>query len=358
MSFDATHPIDLPELPAAKLDHNRFNKLLLQARTEIAELKGYTLALPNPMLLLSPIIIREAIASSEVENIHTTAAEVLQEQLFSENEQKDPNREVLHYREALLRGNEELKKIPVSSRLIKLICKKLLPEGDGNFRRNQNKIINDQTGETLFTPPPANEINRLMSNWEKYVNDTGESEDPLIKCIISHYQFEAIHPFNNGNGRTGRILMVLYLVQTDLLHIPNLFISGYINRHKSDYYNLLQNISKRGNWDEFIEFMLVGFYEQAKETTKTFFKVKTLFDRVKKEISEVLPDIYSAELVEAIFNNPVISPLKLAEALKKHRTTTSRYLHKLRDNGLLVDAKVGRYHLFANLPLVEILKGN
>src|SRR6185295_13820981 len=208
MSFKPTYPFDLPELPP-EIDCNNatFTKWLIKARTELGELKGYSHALPNPMLLLSPAIIKESVASSEIENINTTVEKVLQQRLFPEAEQKTENKEVLRYKDAVQYGYESMNKVSLSNRLILGIHKELLRDRSHGYRSNQNRIENSVTGEVLYTPPPANEIPRLISNWEKYLHNTADETDPLIKCAISHYQFEAIHPFGDGNGRAGRILM-------------------------------------------------------------------------------------------------------------------------------------------------------
>ncbi len=357
MSFSAAYPFKLPLLPPnIKLKTDQLNNLILKARTEIAELKGYMYAMPNPFLLMSPTILQESVASSNVENINTTVEEVLQQQLFPESEQKQPDKEVLHYRDAMLYGFEQLKKIPISTRLILGIHKKLLPKREGNYRRVQNKIVNDRTEETLYTAPHANEISSLMSNWEYFINNTKDGIDPLIKCAIAHYQFEAIHPFKDGNGRTGRILMVLHLVQQELLHLPILFVSGYINKNRTDYYQLLLNVTINYQWEDFIEFMISAFYLQAKYTKELFFKTMDLFEKVKNKIKTKHRKIYSGDLVELIFTYPIITPTVLSEKLNIHYTTASRYLIALGKSGILKDAKISKYHLFINNQLINILK--
>ena len=357
MSFSATYPFDLPVLPP-NIDCNSatFNKALLLARTELAELKGYSSSLPNPMLLLSPAIIKESVASSEIENINTTIEKVLQQQLFPETEQKIENKEVIRYKDAIITGFEKLNKIPISNRLILSIHKQLLQDRSHGYRKNQNRIENTLTGEVLYTPPAATEIARLISNWEKYIHTTDESIDPLIRCAISHYQFEAIHPFSDGNGRTGRILMVLYLVQEQILHYPILFISGYINRNRADYYRLLRQVTTDGNWCEFIEYMLRGFYLQAKETKEQMLKVRDLLFHYKTEIKKKCPNIYSSDLVETMFSYPIITPVKLGSLLDIHYTTATRYLKQLTENKFLQHQRLGKYQLYVNKKLLMILK--
>jgi Fic family protein len=241
MPFDPTYPYPLNTLPPkAAIANTDFGDLLLKARVELAELKGASGQIPNPLLLTAPVIIRESVASSNIENINTTLADVLQWQLFPASEQRQPDKEVLRYREAVTWGFNHYGKYALSSRLITGIQSHLIPDGSGQYRREQNQIADLASRESLYTPPIASDIPRLIGNWENYVNAEDASIDPLIRAIIAHYQFEAIHPFRDGNGRTGRILIVLQLIQSGLLHFPILYISGYINQHRSEYYRRLR----------------------------------------------------------------------------------------------------------------------
>ena len=355
MSFDPTYP--LPLLPP-KIDFKnpKFLDLLLKARTELAELKGYSFSMPNPIILINPINIKESVASSNIENINTTIVKVLQNQLFPEAEQRAPDKEVLHYRDAVLWGFKHLKTYPVANRLILGIQKKLLPKIPGEYRKQQNQIKNMTTDKVLYTPPIASDIPKLMSNWENFVNKKGDSIDPLIKCAIGHYQFESIHPFNDGNGRTGRILMVLQLIQDDILNLPILFISGYINKNRNEYYRSLRAITTHKKWDDFIIFMLKGFYVQAKEAKNLLFKIMQHFSEFREAVKKNHKKIYSADLVEMLFSYPIISPVKLANELGIHYTTASRHLMKLSRAGLLKEGKYGKYHLFINDSLIRLMK--
>lgn len=356
MSFDPTYPHRLASLPPqTAIANTDFGDLLIKTRVELAELKGACGQIPNPLLLMSPAIIRESVASSNIENINTTLADVLQWQLFPEAEQRQPDKEVLRYREAMDWGFQNAERYALSSRLITGIQKRLIPDGNGQYRREQNQIANLASRESLYTPPIANDIPTLIGNWENYANNVDESLDPLIRVIISHYQFEAIHPFRDGNGRTGRILMILQLIQYDLLQFPVLYISGYINQHRSDYYNHLLAVTKEQNWHSFIEYMLQGFYIKAMETHDDLKKITILFDQIKEQIRSENKKIYGLDLVEALFTYPVITPTKLASELNMHYTTTSRYLSQLAEMGILKDTKFGKHHLFANHKLLKIL---
>jgi len=358
MSFSATHPFDLPELPPQIKGNEKFTKWLLKTRTELGELKGYSFALPNPMLLLSPAIIKESVASSEIENINTTVEKVLEQQLFPEREQKIENKEVLHYKDAVIWGFDQMKNVPLGNRLILGIHKQLLHERSYGYRKTQNRIENSLTGYVLYTPPSANDIHRLIGNWEKYIHDSNDDDgiDPLIKCAIAHYQFEAIHPFGDGNGRTGRILMILYLVHAGLLHYPILYISGYINRNRSEYYKLLRGVTTNNKWHDFIEYMLRGFYLQAKETKEQLFKVMELLASYREKIKKECPNIYSADLVEILFSFPIITPVRFGTLLNIHYTTATRYLKQLNEKKFLEHRQVGKYQLYINKKLMTILR--
>lgn len=357
MSFNSSLPHKLAFLPP-KIDfkNQQFLEVLLKARTEIAELKGYSFSMPNPMLLISPAIIKESVASSNIENINTTIVDVLKNQLFPEAEQREPDKEVLRYREALLWGFKELKKgMPISTRIILGIQRRLMPEAHGEYRKLQNQIENSLTKEILYTPPIASEIPGLIKNWEEFVNEKNDIIEPLIKCAITHYQFESIHPFDDGNGRTGRILMVLQLLKSDLLALPILYISGYINKNKSEYYKLLRNVTANEKWDEFIMFMLNAFYFQARETKEMLFKVMTLFFEFKGNLKKDYKKIYSADLAETLFSLPIITPVRLASELEIHYTTASRHLNELVKGGVLKEKKFGKYHFFINEQLLKLM---
>ncbi|MEO8581682.1 MAG: Fic family protein [Patescibacteria group bacterium] len=362
MQQNAVYPFQLPLLPPkASFNDPAITKLVLDARVKLAELNGLTFSLANPFLLLSPAIIKESIASSEIENIHTTILNVLENQLFPEDEQKKPDKEVLRYREAALWGFNKRKKLPISSRLIQGIHKKLLPDLAGSFRITQNAILDGKTKEIIYTPPVQTEISNLMGNLENFINQQNglvtPDWDPLIQIAMCHYQFESIHPFNDGNGRTGRILMVLQLVDKNILSLPTLYISGYINKNKNAYYQLLRTVTKTGKWEEYILFMLQGFADQATETTLLALKIKNLFQEQKQELKSVYGKIYSADLLESMFSFPVISPVKLGSELAIHYGTASRYLVQLEKGGFLQSKWVGKYHFFANIKLLKLIHG-
>ncbi len=358
MSFQPTYPYDdLPLLPP-KLDWRdpQYLDTLLQARTELGVLDGLSFSVPNPALLLSPAILKECVASSNIENIHTTLLDVLESQLFPEEERRAPDKEALRYSDAIHWGAEQVKNLALSTRLILGVENKLIPNRQEGYRKQQNKISNSTSKEILYTPPSAPEVPRLISNWENFVNGKDDGIDPLVKCAIAHYQFEAIHPFEDGNGRTGRILMVLQLMEYGLLHWPILYISGYINANRSEYYRLLRAVTSDGKWGDFIAFMLKGFHHQAKKTKKTLIEIMALLLKMKEEIKAKHRKIYSADLVEALFEYPIINPVKLGGEIGVHYVTASSRLHALAEAGVLKSKKHGKYQLFINERLLQLLR--
>lgn len=343
----------LSELDSINFD--QFDKQLIDVHKQIGILKGACYGLPNPQLLLSPTVLREALASSEIENIVTTLADVLQAQLFSEAEQQTADKEVLRYNHALSHGLAILKDVPIGSRLIKEVHDILDPDEKG-YRRTQNALINERTKEVVYTPPASNSIPELITDLEKFIHDGNDEVDPILVTIITHYQFEAIHPFGDGNGRTGRILMVLCLTHFGLLDLPVLFISGYINNNKSEYYEAIRKVTDEGDWEGYINYMLNAFREQAIESTDILLKIKDLHEEVKRKIRSELPKIYSRDLVDAIFNQPFITPTRYGEMLKVTYQTGSSHLKSLEKIGVMQSVKVGKYLFFANVALLDLLR--
>ena len=239
-----------------------------------------------------------------------------------------------------------------SGRLVIGIHKEILPEGTPGYRKTQNRIANSATGQTIFTPPPPNGLSRLLSNWERFVNSEDDGIDPLVKCALAHYQFEAIHPFGDGNGRTGRILIVLFLVQARLLSLPILYVSGYINENRNHYYRLLRGVTSENDWIDWTVFMLKGFYLQAKSTKEALLKITAMLGEMKEQIRSTHKKLYSSDLIEALFAYPIITPVNLARKLEVDYRTASRYLATLAKGNVLKDSYVG----YANKRLLSLLK--
>jgi Fic family protein len=360
MTYNKEYPYnDLPLVPPVQSLHSSlFSDALIKARAEIAELKGYLHSMPiDPMLIISPSILRESLASSEIENIHTTLADVLQAQLLFEDSTtgSGADKEVLRYRSALMWGFDHVGEYGISTRLIVEIQHMLLPDKVYGYKKEQNYIGVSGTKEKIYTPPDPTQVNRLMYNWENFVNISDGTLDPLIRCAIAHYQFEAIHPFEDGNGRTGRILMVLHLIQEGLLSLPTFFISGYLIQHRSAYYAHLRDIPTTNNWEAYILFMLDAFYHQARETKQVVLSAKLAYDQFMLSLKDNYPALYSADLVNALFKYPIINPSKLSDEMGVHRVTASKYLKEMSENGLLKEMKSGTYRLYINHTLLDAL---
>lgn len=354
--FSSAIPYHLPLLPpAADFRVPELYEILPDVRAALGELKGYAELLPNPLLLLSPAIIKESLASSEIENIHTTLEDVLQQNIFPETEQRPENKEVLRYREAILLGYEEMQRLPLSRRMIEGIQNKLMPGKYAGFRTVQNRIANQNTGEVLYTPPSAENLGDLISNLESFYHNEEIVLDPLIKTAISHYQFEAIHPFLDGNGRTGRILIVLELIHRKVLNLPVLYISGYINEHRDEYYRLLRKVSTEGDWIGFAGFMLRVFHTQADVTRGVLFQILKMYNEMREDLKLNHPAPAKTGIADALFAMPIVTPVRLAQELGIHYTTASRYLTELRDAGKLEYLEAGKYHLFINRKLMDVL---
>lgn len=344
---------NISDIQGPFLDQKLIN-LLIEARSKIALLNGYCIALPNPFLLLSPAILKESLASSEIENIQTTLIEALQNSLLPEIERKQADKEVLRYREALIWGFEQVKDdLPMVSRLITGVQEKLMPS-DGQFRKIQNAIWNPTTKEIIHLPPKSEDVPELIKDWKLFVNSRKDI-DPLIKIAIAHHQFESIHPFIDGNGRTGRILMVLDLVKENLLELPILYLSGYISQNKTRYYEVLRSTQKTHSWNDYLEFMLTAFASQANVTANLFKNIMNLLNKQKQEFKSRLPSIYNQEILEEMFNSPILSPVSLGKKLDIHYTTASKYLKKLEEIGLLKNVKFGKRQLYINYELIEII---
>jgi len=342
--------------PVPEIDYGKYNKQLIGVREKIALLKGACFGLPNPQLLLSPTVLREAIASSEIENIATTLASVMQAQLLPDSALQQPDKEVLRYNKALNEGLALMETLPLGSRVINTIHDALLPNQNG-FRKDQNVVVNLKTKEVIYTPPSAEVVPDLITDLEKFIHAEEPYIDPVIKTIISHYQFEAIHPYGDGNGRTGRILMILCLMHYGLLDMPVLFISGYINSHKQEYYSALHNVTVNKDWDTYLDYMLTAFEIQAEQETTTLLKITELHDIIKREIRSSLPKIYSRDLVDAIFNKPWITPSAYSGIMGVIPQTATTHLKNLERIGIMTPYKIGRHMFYVNTALFNLLDG-
>lgn len=348
----------LPFLPPkVNLEDATILKKVNTANIALSKLEGSSLAIPNRNLLIEPLSVREAVASSGIENINTTVAEIFQAELFPDKTQSKAQKETLHYKDALRVGFSLIQKQGFLHTNSFLEIQKILePNKEGIRKLPGTKIINSSTGEIIYTPPEGEDnIRRLLENYEQYFNNFSDDVDPIIKLAILHYQFEAIHPFYDGNGRTGRILMVLHLILAKRLELPILFISGYINQHRSDYYRLLNAVTKDGGWKEWIMFILNAVETQAAETAETVTQIKKMHKLHKETIKDKLSKIYTAELVDYLFANPFYSQQRLSQTLNKERKTAAKYLNLLLKENLIKAFKFKREKVYYCPELLKLL---
>lgn len=324
----------------------------------LAELKGLAQTLPNPKILINAIVLKEAQASSEIENVVTTQDKLYQA-LYAKSDKPDAaTKEVLRYREALLLGHRTVQKSGLLTTNTIIEIQKELEENNAGLRKLPGTaLVNDLTNEVIYTPPDnLDTIVALMTNLEIYYNTNEDTISPLIKMAVQHYQFESIHPFYDGNGRTGRIINVLYLILAGCLDEPILYLSSYIINNKSDYYRLLQEVRTKKNWEEWIMFMLIGIEKTALSTIKQIKEINTLFTKTQKLVQKKLPSIYSKDLIEQLFVNPYCKNEFLVENLKIERKTAARYLNQLVEIGILETQQSGKETIYINILLYKLLR--
>lgn len=342
---------------AIELETKAVLKQAALAHRHLAELKGIAATIPNEQILINTLTLQEARDSSAVENIITTQDELFQAELQTDLILNTATKEVQNYANALKTGFNLVRNTKI---LTINHIKQIQAELEGNnagFRKQLGTALkNTTTGETVYTPPQhPQEIEKLMGNLEQYINNDELSEvDPLIKMAIIHHQFESIHPFYDGNGRTGRIINVLYLVCKDLLQLPILYLSRYIIENKLDYYKFLQQVRDTGNWEEWLLFMLKGLAKTAQQTVGLVHKIKELMQQYKHQIRAKLPKIYSQDLLNNLFKHPYTKIEFVMQDLQVSRLTATGYLDKLVESGFLEKHKVGRSNYYLNKPLYQL----
>jgi Fic family protein len=336
-------------------------KKLTQAHRALAELKGIITSIPNQSILLETLTLREARESSAIENIISTFDEVYQSNLISNIFASPAAKEVHQYAAALKKGFQLVKQHKLLTNNHILQIQEVVEQNSAGFRKLPGtKLMNDKTGKVVYTPPQdLDTIISLMNNLETFINDDNMMEaDPLIKMAIIHHQFESIHPLYDGNGRTGRIINILYLVQKGLLHLPVLYLSQYIIKHKSDYYRLLQEVREEGEWEEWILFMLNGIEKTAAASVTLITSIKELMQHYKQQIRSNHSKLYSQDLLNNLFKYPYTKIEFLQNDLQISRSTAIRYLDTLVKAGFLTKHKVGRDNFFLNTKLFELLAGD
>ncbi|WP_048441528.1 protein adenylyltransferase Fic [Caenimonas sp. SL110] len=358
LAWQADHPYNqLPPLPpAVELESRTVLKACIEARAALAELKQAAELIPNQAMLINTIPLLEAKDSSEIENIVTTTDQLFRYAQGQGHGNADhATKEALRYRTALNQGYHSLKERPLCTATAVNICR-TLKGVDMDIRRTPGtQLANDRTGEVVYTPPEGEaRLRDMLANWERFLHNQTDL-DPLIRMAVGHYQFEAIHPFIDGNGRTGRVLNILYLIQEDLLTLPILYLSRHVIAHKADYYRLLLNVTRDQAWEPWLLFMLQAVADTSKWTTGKIAAIRALADHTTDHVRTRLPKIYTRELVDVIFEQPYCRIGNLIDKGIGQRQTASRYLHELATLGVLREMNLGKEKLFIHPKLMQLL---
>ena len=350
---------DLPLLPpSTEMDSKDILKKTIVASRALSELKGAITNLPNPTLFIDTINLQEAQASSAIENIVTTQDELFKSYLADKAVTNPIVKEVLHYKEALWMALEQLNKKPLltTNLFIKLV--QIIKENKSGIRNVPGTSLkNPITGKIIYTPPEGEEIIRdRLKNLEDFIHNNRDGIDPLVKMAVIHYQFEAIHPFFDGNGRTGRIVLLLYLKLVGLLDIPSLYLSKYIIENKNEYYTNLRTVTEKNSWQQWILFMLDMIEKTAIYGRNQISSIEILMAKMGDEIQNKLPKVYSKELLEVLFKLPYTKRNQLEKAGLGNLKTVGNYLKELESAGFIRSVQIGREKLYLNFRLLKTLK--
>ena len=356
MAHDPKVPYNaLPALPPDLdlIETRKILKACITARAAVAELKTAGELIPDPALLINILPLLEAKDSSRIENIVTTSDQLFQYAGHEEN--ADPaTKEALRYRTALHNGFAQLNTFPLCTNTAITICT-TLRSIQTDIRKTPGTVLSDQYGNVIYTPPSGETVIRdLLTNWEIFLH-AEDDIDPLIKMAILHYQFECIHPFPDGNGRTGRILNILYLIQTDILSLPILYLSRFILENRDKYYTLLRGVTENRDWEPWILFMLEATENTAKWTSRKIAVIRRLIEEITGYVREKLPKIYTHELIQVLFVQPYCRIENLVERGVAKRQTASAYLKQLVEIGVLEEMQSGREKLYLNTRLLQEL---
>lgn len=362
MHFSADKPFNaLPDLPPrVELETSRVLKANTRASRALAELKGRTHTIPNPTILLNTLALQEAKLSSEIENIFTTNDELFRG-LAANGHAADLSphaKEVLHYRDALWHGVDIIRKRPFLSTNLAIDLVNIIKQNKAGIRKLPGtKLQNPETKEVIYTPPQGEDlIRRKMANLERFSNDSSTDLDPLVRVGVAHYQFEAIHPFFDGNGRAGRILIILQLIMNGLLEIPILFLSRFIIENKAQYYRSLRTVTEHGDWEAWLLYMLEAIEQTARATTQKILAIHDLLADTLEKAKAALPKpVFSKELIELIFEQPYCKIRFLEQRGIAKRLTATKYLRSLEKAGLVVPVRKGKELIFVNHHLWRLL---
>ncbi len=346
----------LPLLPPpVELETRPVLKQCITARAALAELKQAAELIPNQTMLINTIPLLEAKDSSEIENIVTTTDQLFQHAQGSEAQADAATKEALRYRTALHIGFRSLERRPLCTATAIEVCRIIKAQEMDIRRVPGTQLANQYTGEVIYTPPEGEaHLRGLLANWERFLHEETHL-DPLVRMAVGHYQFEAVHPFTDGNGRTGRILNLLFLIQEELLTLPILYLSRHIISHKPDYYRLLLDVTRNQTWEPWLLFMLQAVEETAHWTTAKIAAIRALVEHTTAHVRERLPKIYSRELVDVIFEQPYCRIGNLVEKQVAQRQAASRYLKDLSHIGVLREMAVGREKLYLHPKLLQLL---
>ena len=346
----------LEQLDAKRFDTPAILKKLASSSRALAELKGIASSIPNQGILINTLGLQEAKDSSEIENIVTTHDELFKDDVLPEAFANAAAKEVLRYRQALRLGFDQVRQTGLLTTNHIIEIQSELERNNAGFRKLPGTALKNGSGETVYTPPqePA-EIVALMSDLERFINDPARfTADPLIKMALIHHQFESIHPFYDGNGRTGRILNVLYLVKEGLLDVPVLYLSSHIVRTKADYYRLLQTVRENDTWEDWVLYLLDAVEQTAGQTITTIHAIKTALFDYKHRIRAGYK-FYSQDLINNLFTHPYTKIEFVQRDLKVSRLTATKYMDALADGGFVQKHKVGRSNYYINVALNAIL---
>lgn len=347
---------DLPTLPpAVELESRAVLKACIPARAALAAMNQAAALMPNPAMLVNTLPMLEARDSSEIENIVTTADRLFQHAGSAEQNADPATKEALRYRSALYWGAASLTHRPLSTGTAVEVCRQIKAVDLDVRRTSGTQLVNDLTGEVVYTPPQGEaRLRELLANWEAFLHNATDI-DPLVRMAAAHYQFEAIHPFVDVNGRTGRVLNLLFLMQEGLLNLPILYLSRAILHRKADYYRLLREVTETGAWEPWVLFVLQGVAETAQWTTAKILAIHMLADHTAQHVREYLPKLYSRELVDVVFEQPYCRIANLVERGIAQRQAASRYLRALAELGVLEEKTVGKEKLFVHPRLLRLL---
>ena len=349
---------DLPDLPPkAGIETVEILKKTITASRALAELKGAITNLPNPTLFIDTINLQEARASSAIENIITTQVELFKASISDKKIENNATKEVIHYKDALWFGFEQLEARPILNTNLFIALMQIIKENNSGIRNSPGtKLTNPITGEVIYTPPQGEEVIRdKLKALEDFIH-ADDHIDPLIKMALIHYQFEAIHPFTDGNGRTGRIILLLYLKLSGLLELPALYMSNYIMDHKQDYYKGLRLVTEEQSWENWIIYILDMVERTAIKGREQIAQIEKLMTTVSAAVQMQLPKVYSKELIETLFKLPYTKRSFLIDAGIGNLKTVGNYLNDLEKAGFLTSEYVGKEKLYLNAELMKILK--